>query len=159
MKFTKEKIMSLKDFALEPPYLYCRDELYQYIISSETGEVVYKREYAAYSKAQLRFCGNTEKGPAFYDARYSTYIYPDGDGYKVDGRIFVCPIVINSVNTVNITQGENGMGLADSFGKQIMENCYDRLRLELKITAFNCQENTEKTIPLFENSFEKEELE
>ena len=143
------------DIIVETPFLYCKDEKYQYILYGESGREIYKKEYTSYSESCFCFCGNTEKGPVFYDARYSTYLYPTKDGYKVYEEIFNHPIVVTGQNICNITEGENGIGVIDSYGKLIIENQYDSVKVELKITAINKNEEVQKIIPFQKKAFEK----
>ncbi len=143
------------DIVVETPFLYCKDEKYQYILYGELGKEIYKKEYTSYSESCFCFCGNTEKGPVFYDARYSTYLYPQEGEYKVYKEIFNHPIVINRQNVCNITEGENGIGIIDSYGNVIMENKYDSVKVELKVTAIKENETEQKTIPFQKESFEK----
>ena len=91
----------------------------------------------------------------FYDARYSTYLYPQEGEYNVYKEIFNHPIVINRQNVCNITEGENGIGVIDSYGKLIIENQYDSVKVELKITAINKKEKVQKIIPFQKDAFEK----
>lgn len=149
---------AVRDFAeiiVETPFLYCKDERHQYILYGELGKEIYKKEYTSYSESCFCFCGNTEKGPVFYDARYSAYLYPAEDGYKVYEELFNHPIIINRKNVCNITEGENGIGVIDSYGNVIMENKYDSVKAELKITAIKENETEQKIIPFQKEVFEK----
>ena len=143
------------DIIVDIPFLYCKDEQYQYILYGESGKEIYKKEYTSYSKSCFCFCGNTERGPVFYDARYSSYLYPTEDGYKMHEEIFNHPIVVNRQNVLNITEGENGVGVIDSYGKTIIENKYDSVKLELKITAVKGNVTEQKIIPFQKCAFEK----
>ena len=78
----------------EYPCIYCKDETHQYILYGETGEEIYKKEYSQYSKSCFTCCGMTEQGPVFYDARYSSYLYPENGSYKMYSGIFNNPFMI-----------------------------------------------------------------
>ena len=129
---------------VDTQFLYCKDKKYQYILHAETGKEIYKREYTSYSESCFCFCGNTERGPVFYDARYSTYIYPENGSYKVHKDIFNTPLVVNDRNILNIMQGDNGIGVIDSCGNTVVDNKYDFIKVELKITAQKGKETEEK---------------
>lgn len=155
---TTKEIRDFKDVLIETPFLYCKDEKYQYILYGELGKIIYKKEYTSYSESCFCFCGNTDKGPVFYDARYSTYLYPTEEGYKVYKELFNHPIIINRRNVVNISEGEDGVGLIDSCGNPILNNGYDSIKVELKITAVKGEKAENKIIPLPKDTFEKGEI-
>lgn len=143
------------DVIVDIPFLYCKDEKYQYILYGELGKEIYKKEYTSYSESCFCFCGHTDKGPVFYDARYSTYLYPTEDGYKVHGGIFNHPIIVNRQNTLNIIEGENGIGVIDSYGDVIIKNQYDSVKVELKVTAIKGNKTEQKIIPFQKIAFQK----
>lgn len=143
------------DITVDVPFLYCKDEGYQYILFGELGEIIYKKKYTSYSESCFCFCGYTDKGPVFYDASYSSYLYPKEKGYQPYHDLFNYPIIVNDNNIANITEGEQGIGLIDSCGNHILPNCYNSMKAELKITAVNENEKTEKTISIPQSIFEK----
>lgn len=155
---TTKEIYDFKDILMESPFLYCKDEKYQYILYGELGEIIYKKEYTSYSESCFCFCGNTGKGPVFYDARYSTYLYPIEGGYKTYDQLFDCPIIINRQNVANITAEEDGIGLIDSYGNSILDNSYDSMEVELKITALKGNREETKTISFSKSTLKKEEI-
>lgn len=143
------------DIIVDIPFLYCKDKKYQYILYGESGREIYKKEYTSYSESCFCFCGNTDKGPVFYDARYSTYLYPTEEAYKVHKEIFNHPIIVNRQNVLNITEGDNGIGVIDSYGKALIKNQYDSVKIELKVTAAKGNETEQKIIPFQKIAFEK----
>lgn len=143
------------DVIVDIPFLYCKDEKYQYILYGEQGKEIYKKEYTSYSESCFCFCGHTDKGPVFYDARYSTYLYPTKDDYKVYEGIFNHPIIVNRQNILNITEGENGIGVIDSYGNVVIENDYDSVKVELIVTAVKGNNTQEKIIPFQKLDFQK----
>lgn len=154
--FARSKAVSdFVDLVAEPPFLYAKDKKFQYILLGETGKALYQKAYTTYSESCFCFCGQTDKGPVFYDARYSTYLYPEGDGYKVYREIFNHPIIMNRRNVCNITEGEKGIGMIDSYGNVIVKNQYDSIQVELKITAMKGNETEQKRIPFQRLAFEK----
>lgn len=62
-------------------------------------------------------CGDTEKGAVFYDAKYCTYYYPENGKYKFYDGLFNHPVIINRINVINVSEGDNGIGLISSFGE------------------------------------------
>ena len=151
-------VYKFKEVRAQYPFLYCKDEKYQYIINGETGETVYEKEYEPYTNSYFCYCGNTDNGPVFYDARYSTYLYPTENGYKCYGELFNYPVVVNHRNIINISQGENGLGVIDSYGNSIFENRYDYVNVELKVTAIKGEEQINKIIPIIQNTFGNGEM-
>ncbi len=139
----------------EYPCLYCKDKTHQYILYGELGEEIYKKEYTSYSESCFTCCGMTEQGPVFYDARYSTYLYPENGFYKVYKGIFNHPIIMNHQNILNITEDGNGLGLIDSCGNVMIENNYDSVTIELTITAVKGNKKEQKIIPFQRFHFEK----
>ena len=152
------KFKNLKDVYVEPFYVYGHDDDYSYIIDGKLKKVIYTTKYEQGYLPQPEFAGKTENGPAFFDSRYSTYIYPCNDGYRVTEDIVLVPVRVNDINVINVTQGEFGIGVEDSLGKKILENCHDEIEIELKVILKKGNSVTEKTIPLFQNNFEKVEL-
>ena len=55
---------------------------------------------------------------------------------------------MNKCNIANIIDGENGIGIIDSFGNPVTENEYDEISLEIKVTAKNKKEHIEKIIEI-----------
>lgn len=104
------------------------------------------------------FCGETKNGPVFYNARYCTYFYPQNNVYKFYDGLFNHPIIINRYNVINISEGDEGIGVINSFGTHILENEYDEINVELKITATKNNAVEEKTIPFLEKTFKKGEV-
>ena len=102
---TTKTISDFVDIIIETPFLYCKDEKFQYILYGESGEIIYKKEYTSYSESCFCCCGNADQGPVFYDARYSTYLYPTENGYEPYRDLFNCPINVNRRNVLNITEG------------------------------------------------------
>ena len=49
---------------------------------------------------------------------------------------------------MNIVETENGTEIIDPFGNILIDDDYEEIYLELKITAVNKESRTEKTIPL-----------
>lgn len=143
------------DVIVDYPCLYCKDEKHQYILYGELGEEIYKKEYTSYSESCFCFCGETDLGPVFYDARYSSYLYPTKEGYEVYRDLFNHPIVFNRKNISNITEGEQGIGMIDSYGNTIVENNYDSIEVELKITAKKGNVSKNKIIPFQKIIFQK----
>lgn len=154
---TKE-IRIFKEVITDTMYLYGYDENYQYIIHQESGKIVYKKELNKYNKSYYAYCGETEKGAVFYDTTFSTYIYPTDNGYKPYEYPLNHPVIVNKYNVVNIIDGENGMGIIDSKGNRIIENNYDEITVELKITAKNKNELVEKIIKIPDNNFTKDKI-
>jgi len=140
----------------EYPCIYCKDETHQYILYGETGEEIYKKKYSQYSKSCFTCCGMTEQGPVFYDARYSSYLYPENGSYKMYSGIFNHPVIINHHNIVNVTEDENGLGVIGPCADIIIENAYDSLNIELTITAVKGDKKEQKIIPFQRFDFEKE---
>ena len=155
---TTKEIRDFKEVLIETPFLYCKDERYQYILYGESGKEIYKKEYTSYSESCFCFCGNTDNGPVFYDARYSTYLYPTEKGYKHYIEFINHPIIINRNNVANISEGEDGVGLIDFYGNTILDNSYDSIKVELMITAVKGDRVENKTIPLPKDTFEKGEI-
>lgn len=150
-----KSVRNFIDIIVEIPFLYCKDKKYQYILYGELGREIYKKEYTSYSESCFCFCGNTDSGPVFYDARYSAYLYPTGHGYKMYKEIFNHPIIVNRQNACNVTESENGIGVIDSYGNVIIENQYDSVKIELKVTAVKGNEKEQKIIPLKKLDFQK----
>lgn len=158
VRYYNSVLKTVRDFIdviVDIPFLYCKDEKHQYILYGELGKEIYKKEYTSYSESCFCFCGHTEKGPVFYDARYSTYLYPTKEGYKTYDGIFNHPIIVNCQNVLNITEGENGIGIIDSYGNVIVKNHYDSVKVELKVTASKGKEKEQKIIPLKKLDFQK----
>jgi len=151
----KKKLSAYNETVVDAPYIYCTDDEYQYIVESESCEVIYKRKYTPYGKSCFSYCGETENGPAFYDVRYSTYIYPTKDGYKISEEIITEPITANGYSFGAVTEAENGIGVIDACGREIFENLYDAVTLEIKIVASKDGKVEEKIIPFFKNKFKK----
>lgn len=143
-----QQIMIFDEVVTDMSYIYGYDGNYQYIIKQETGQIIHKKKYTSYSKSYYAYCGQTEKGAVFYDATYSTYIYPTENGYKPYEYPLNHPVIVNNYNVINIVDREKGLGVIDSYGNSIMENQYNRIKIELKITAVNNEEKTEKAIPI-----------
>lgn len=154
---TKE-IRDFKEVILDTPYLYGYDEEYQYIIHQESGAVIHKRKYNKYNKSYYVYCGDTDKGAAFYDSTFSTYFYPTENGYKPYEYPLYHPVIVNKCNVINIVDGENGIGVIDSFGNTVTENEYDEISLEIKVTAKNKKEHIEKNIEIPKGKFNKNSL-
>jgi len=136
-------------------FIYAKDERFWYIIAMENGTVLYQKEYFDCSFSCFVFLGYGEKGPVFYDASYSSFLYPCEQGYRQYPDLFDYPIRVNHVNVANVTEGERGIGLIDSLGNQIFQNEYDSLHVELKITAVNKEKSVEKIITVPQNAFQK----
>ena len=101
VRYYNSVLKSARDFIdiiVDIPFLYCKDEQYQYILYGESGKELYKKKYTSYSESCFCYCGNTDNGPVFYDARYSTYLYPVNDVYKVYNGIFLQPVIVNRQN-------------------------------------------------------------
>ena len=154
---TKE-IRIFKEVITDTMYLYGYDENYQYIIHQESGKIVYKKELNKYNKSYYAYCGETEKSTVFYDTTFSTYIYPTDNGYKPYEYPLNHPVIVNKYNVINIIDGENGIGIIDSKGNRIIENNYDKITVELKITAKNKNELVEKIIKIPDNNFTKDKI-
>lgn len=149
-----QQIMILNEVITDMSYIYGSDKNYQYIIKQETGQIVHKKKYAKYSKSCYTYCGETEKGPVFYDATFSTYIYPTDKGYKPYEYSLNHPVIVSKYNVINIMDGEHGLSVIDSMGNSVLENEYKSIKIELKITAINNRERIEKIIPIPNNTFE-----
>ena len=143
------------DVTMDDVYFYGCDESNQYIINADSGAVVHQREYNSCSKEVYCFCGNTDNGPVFYDVHNGTYIYPKDNKYVAYMHLFNRPIIINGRNIVNITEEYDGIGVIDSFGNTVIENSYDKINIEIKITATNKDTKIEKTLPVFKKVIEK----
>lgn len=154
---TKE-IRIFKEIVTDTMYLYGYDEDYQYIIHQESGKVVYKKELHKYNKSYYVYCGESEKGAVFYDTSFSTIIYPTDEGYMPYEYPLNHPVIVNKHNVMNIIDGENGIGIIDSEGNSIIENNYDEITVELKITAKNKNERVEKIIKIPNNTFTKDKV-
>lgn len=155
--FTKE-IKDFVDVIIESPFLYCCDKTHQYIIYGDLGKIIYKKPYTQYSKSCFAFCGNTDKGPVFYDARYNTYIYPTDNGYMCYKNLFNHPIVLNRDNIVNIVEDEKGIGIIDSYGNDVLKNTYDNITVEIKITASKKNDKVEKIISSSKRIFDRDTI-
>ena len=142
------KIMDFDEITINISYMYCHDKEYQYIIHEETGEIIYKRKYNTYNESCYVYYGDTDRGAVFYDAVYSMYLYPGKNGYTYYQDPINESIVVNQRNICNIAESENGIGVIDSFGNTIIENSYDEIFVEIKITAKNQHKCIEKIIPL-----------
>lgn len=143
-----DKINVYKEVILDYPYLYCCDEEYQYIILADTGEIIHRKRLNKYNKSNYICLGNTTKGPVFCDMKHSTCLYPDSDGYQIYPYPISYPVIINGYNIMNIVETENGTEIIDPFGNILIDDDYEEIYLELKITAVNKESRTEKTIPL-----------
>ena len=152
---TTGNIRDFIDVRVDSPFLYCKDNNYQYIIYPETDEEIYKKEYTSYTESCFIYCGRTGKGPVFYDAMYSTYLYPVEDTYTAYNEFFNNPIIVNGQNILNVTEGENGIGVIDYFGNTVIQNKYDSVQVELKLTATNKTETATKIISFPKNIFQK----
>ena len=152
---TTKTVRDFIDVIVDSPFLYCKDKTHQYILYGELGKEIYKKEYTSYSESCFVYCGKTEKGPVFYDARYSTYLYPTEDGYTAYEGLFNNPIIVNGQNVLNVTEGENGIGVIDCFGNSIMDHKYDSVQVKLTVTATNQTETETKTISFHKNTFQK----
>ena len=149
-----QQTWDFKEVNIDTPYIYGCDEEYQYIIHQESGETILKKKYSQYNKSCYLYCGETENGGVFYDASFSTYIYPTANGYKPYEYPLNHPVIMNKYNVINIVDGEKGLGVIDSFGNNIIENRYNAIKIELKITAVTGEEKIEKIVPIPENTFE-----
>ena len=69
--------------------------------------------------------------------------------------LFNNPIIVNGQNILNVTECENGIGVIDCFGNTVMENKYDSVHVELKLTATNKTETATKIISFSKNIFQK----
>lgn len=152
-----EKLQRFEKVYAQPPFLYCMDEKNTYIMHSETGKSLCKRMRGK-GDMYYCYCGESEMGPTFLDVHYNAYIYPTKDGYQTYHALFNQPIIINRRNVANISEGEEGVGVIDAQGNEILSNCYDAVRVELKLTAYRQGRESEKTIPLFEKTFQKGEV-
>ena len=158
VRYYNSVLKSARDFIdiiVDIPFLYCKDEQYQYILYGESGKELYKKKYTSYSESCFCYCGNTDNGPVFYDARYSTYLYPVNDVYKVYNGIFLQPVIVNRQNVLNVTEGENGLGVVDFCGNTVIDNQYEFIEVELKITATNGNKKEQKIIPVQKINFEE----
>ena len=136
------------EVVLDIPYMYACDKEYQYVINMETGKIIYKKKLNKYNKSSYVCIGNTSKGHIFYDTKYSTYLYPNNDGYSFYNLPVSYSIIVNDDNIVNIVEDENGVGVIDSFGNTIIENNYDKIQFEINITAVNKNEEIIKKLLL-----------
>lgn len=100
-------------------------------------------------------CGYTEKGAVFYDAKYCTYYYPENGKYKFYDGLFNHPVIINRINVINVSEGDDGIGIINSFGEQILDNVFDEIKIELKITASKGNSVSKKIISFSNNVFKK----
>jgi len=139
-----QQIMIFDEVVTDMSYIYGYDGNYQYIIKQENGQIIHKKKCTSYSKSYYTYCGKIESSAVFYDATYSTYIYPTENGYKPYEYPLNHPVIVNSYNVINIVDGEKGLGVIDSYGNSIMENRYNCIKIELKITAVNSEEKTKK---------------
>ena len=94
----------------------------------------------------------------FYDTTFSTYIYPTDNGYKPYEYPLNHPVIVNKHNVINIIDGENGIGIIDSEGNSIVENNYEEIIVEFKITAKRKGERIEKIIKIPDNTFTKDKV-
>lgn len=143
---------------IEDPYIYACDKEYQYIIHQDSTETVYQRRYTEHNKSWFKFCGNTDKGPVFYDYHNAIYIYPSEGrhGYYEDDLHH--PLIINQENVLNVVLGENGLGIIDSFGNTIIDNDYDEIAVELNLSAANKNSSVKKTVAIRKAKFNKETI-
>ena len=144
-----------KDIKADLPFFYCKDEKYQYILNGCDGKEIYKKSYTFYNEASFCFCGNTKEGPVFCDVRHFGLLYPcNGEFITYNG--VVCESVdVCRDNVINITQGENGIGAVDCFGRKLLDDVYDCIELELKIIAAKGTDKKQSTVPLRKLSFQK----
>ncbi len=148
-------VRSFVDIVAEPPFLYCKDEKYQYILFGELGKEIYKKEYNSYSESCFCFCGYSNMGPVFFDTRYSMYIFPSDEGYKAYPELYNHPIVINGRNVANIVESYEGVGVIDSFGNKIADNRHESITVELLITTADHSGTESKVIRCFDGSFKR----
>ncbi|MBO4896842.1 MAG: hypothetical protein J5590_00920 [Clostridia bacterium] len=152
VRYYNSKTKAVRDFnevIIDTPYMYGYGVKYQYIIHSESGKIIYKKKSNKYSRTYYTYCGETDKGPVFFDAKSNTYYYPGDNGYKPHEPHILRPIIINGKNIINITEGENGLGVIDWCGNAITENKYDDISLELNIKAVNSNESIVKTVKIY----------
>lgn len=146
------QIKSNIHFFISPVYIFkyvlYNSKKYQYIILTYTGEILYRKELNKYNKSEYVCLGNTINRPVFYDMKYSTYLYPDSNGYRVYPYPINYPVIINGYNVIDVVEMENGIGIIDPFGNALTDSECEEISLELKITAVNKESRTEKTIPL-----------
>ena len=153
------KTKEIKDFSeviIDTSFLYCHDNHYLYIINIEIGKIIEKRPYKKHSC--YRFCGNSEYGAAFCDAEYSSYLYPDENGYRYSAYILNYPIVVNGQNVANIITESNKLGVMDSQGNLLINDGYDKISVSLKITAIKENEKLERIIPMKHFTFSKDNV-
>ena len=146
------------EFEIEPPYIYACNNEYQYIIQQESGKIVYKHKYTDNKMRWFKFCGETEKGPVFYDYHYSDYLYPYGEEYQCYKDTLHHPFIINQENILNVIWSENGLGIIDSFGNTIIDNNYDEITIELCVSGINKNSNIKKIIKLPNSAFNKDTI-
>lgn len=151
-----KRVQDFKEVILDTAYLYGYEEEFQYIIEQELGKVIHKRKCNKHNKSYYAYCGTTDKGAVFYDSTFSTYIYPTDNGYKPYEYPLHHPVMVNKYNVINIVDGENGIGVIDSFGNAIMENKYDEISLEIKVTAKNKTEYIERIVEIQKEKFNKD---
>lgn len=135
------------EVVVDVPYIYSCDEEYQYIIHMTTDTIIHRKKLNKYNKSEYVCLGNTTKGHVFYDSKHSEYLYPTEDGYKFYNLPVNYPVIVNGDNTVNIIENENGIGIIDSFGNIIINSEYDKILLELKVTATNKDRTIKQTVP------------
>ena len=87
------------------------------------------------------------------------FILPlDSNGYRVYPYPINYPIIINGYNVIDVVEMENGIGVIDPFGNALTDSECEEISLELKITAVNKESRTEKTIPLPNSIYRRNQL-
>ncbi len=157
-KFNTGSLNKYTEIEVEYPYIYACDEEYQYILHQDTGNVIYKKKCNEHTQSWYEFCGNTRKGPVFYDYRNCEYIYPTDNGYMYYEEILHHPLIINKENVLNIVFEDNKLGVIDSFGNSIIDNKYDRVKIDLCITASDKNEILKKIVSIPKCVFDKDTM-
>lgn len=139
-----------KEVIYDTPYIYCKDEDYQYIIDANNGKTLFSSPLTNGKNSVISYCGETPFGPAFYDSWYSTYIYPVAEGYKIHPNIFRMPICVNGTNLADITEDDAGLMIITSSGEPLHPDHFDSIRAEILITGKSGDKTEEIKIPFFQ---------
>lgn len=152
---SQKSVYDFLELTADGSFFYGKDENYQYILSGESGEILLKKSCRSFETPDFLFCGDTERGPAFYDVHYSSFFYPLEVGYRAYQGQFFAPVMVNGKNLCNITENDGKFGVIDSYGNEIFPNCYEVVNAQLKLTAVNNGETVEKTITIPQSVFSK----
>lgn len=147
----------ISNIVCDGKYMFCKDKRSIYIINVTSGKVLHTAEYCHRGDLFLEFAGENKNGPVFFDRKYSSLLYSAENKYHMHKDIIITPLVFNRKNIAAITCGEKGLGVADSLGKEILENKFDTIEVKVIISGKSTDDLKEKIIP-FQTIFEKGSL-